>query len=63
VVLDAVFSVVYIVVMFIYSWQLTLVALATIPLFVHADGFGVAPLCGGNCGLKPSATPKPSPIW
>ncbi|MGG6294012.1 peptidase domain-containing ABC transporter [Leptolyngbya sp. AN02str] len=34
VVLDAVFSVIYIIVMFIYSWQLTLVALATIPLFV-----------------------------
>ncbi|MFQ4139398.1 type I secretion system permease/ATPase [Nodosilinea sp. PGN35] len=34
VVLDAVFSVLYIVVMFIYSWVLTLVALATIPLFV-----------------------------
>ncbi len=33
VVLDSVFSVVYIVVMFIYSWVLTLVALATIPLF------------------------------
>lgn len=34
VVLDAVFSVIYIVVMFIYSWLLTLVSLATIPLFV-----------------------------
>ncbi|MBD0269159.1 MAG: peptidase domain-containing ABC transporter [Cyanobacteria bacterium Co-bin8] len=34
VVLDAVFSVLYIVVMFIYSWVLTLVALSTIPLFV-----------------------------
>lgn len=34
VVLDAVFSVIYIVVMFIYSWVLTLVSLATIPLFV-----------------------------
>ncbi len=34
VVLDAVFSVLYIVVMFIYSWLLTLVALATVPLFV-----------------------------
>ncbi|KAM3092000.1 peptidase domain-containing ABC transporter [Phormidesmis sp. 146-35] len=33
VVLDAVFSVIYIVVMFIYSWLLTLVALATLPLF------------------------------
>lgn len=33
VVLDAVFSVVYIAVMFIYSWQLSLVALATVPLF------------------------------
>ncbi|NER94988.1 MAG: type I secretion system permease/ATPase [Symploca sp. SIO1B1] len=34
VVLDAVFSVIYIVVMFIYSWVLTLVTLAVIPLFV-----------------------------
>jgi len=33
VVLDAVFSVIYIVVMFVYSWLLTLVALATLPLF------------------------------
>lgn len=33
VVLDAVFSVIYILVMAIYSWLLTLVALATIPLF------------------------------
>ena len=34
VVLDAIFSVLYIVVMAIYSWVLTLVALATIPLFI-----------------------------
>ncbi len=34
VVLDAIFSVIYIVVMFIYSWLLALVALATLPLFV-----------------------------
>ncbi|MFM7372398.1 MAG: peptidase domain-containing ABC transporter, partial [Sphaerospermopsis kisseleviana] len=34
VVLDAVFSVVYIIVMLFYSWQLTLVGLGTIPLFV-----------------------------
>ncbi|MBW4580253.1 MAG: peptidase domain-containing ABC transporter [Tildeniella nuda ZEHNDER 1965/U140] len=33
VVLDAVFSVLYIVVMFLYSWLLALVALATLPLF------------------------------
>ncbi|HEY9618326.1 MAG TPA: peptidase domain-containing ABC transporter [Microcoleaceae cyanobacterium] len=33
VVLDAVFSIVYIIVMLIYSWVLTLVALATVPLF------------------------------
>lgn len=33
VVLDAVFSVIYIVVMVFYSWLLTLVALATVPLF------------------------------
>ncbi|NMG09866.1 peptidase domain-containing ABC transporter [Brasilonema sp. UFV-L1] len=32
--LDALFSVVYIVVMLIYSWQLTLVGLITIPVFV-----------------------------
>lgn len=34
VVLDAVFSVIYIAVMFVYSWLLTLVALATVPLFI-----------------------------
>jgi len=34
VVLDAVFSVIYIVVMFIYSWVLTVVTLAVIPLFI-----------------------------
>ena len=33
VVLDAIFSVVYIIVMVAYSWLLTLVALATVPLF------------------------------
>ena len=33
VVLDAVFSVIYIIVMVFYSWLLTLVALATVPLF------------------------------
>lgn len=43
VVLDAVFSVIYILVMFIYSWQLTLVALATIPLFALLTGF-VSPI-------------------
>ncbi|MBH8561735.1 peptidase domain-containing ABC transporter [Nostoc sp. CENA67] len=34
VVLDAVFSVVYIIVMLFYSWQLTLVGLGTIPIFI-----------------------------
>jgi ATP-binding cassette subfamily B protein len=34
VVLDAIFSVIYIVVMLFYSWLLTLVALATVPLFI-----------------------------
>jgi ATP-binding cassette subfamily B protein len=33
VVLDAVFSVIYVIVMLFYSWPLTLVALATVPLF------------------------------
>lgn len=32
--LDAIFSVIYIIVMFFYSWQLTLVGLATIPVFI-----------------------------
>lgn len=34
VVLDSIFSVLYIVVLFLYSWQLTIAALATIPLFI-----------------------------
>ncbi|MEA5516857.1 peptidase domain-containing ABC transporter [Nodularia sp. UHCC 0506] len=34
VVLDAIFSIIYIVVMLFYSWQLTLVGLGTIPIFV-----------------------------
>jgi ATP-binding cassette, subfamily B, bacterial HlyB/CyaB len=32
--LDAVFSVIYIIVMLFYSWQLTIVGLATIPIFI-----------------------------
>jgi HlyB family type I secretion system ABC transporter len=43
VVLDAIFSVVYIVVMLLYSWLLTLIALATVPLFALLT-FIVAPL-------------------
>ncbi|MBD2020207.1 peptidase domain-containing ABC transporter, partial [Leptolyngbya sp. FACHB-36] len=43
VVLDAVFSVIYIVVMFIYSWVLALVALATLPLFMVLTA-GVSPI-------------------
>lgn len=43
VVLDAVFSVIYIVVMVIYSWLLTLVALATVPLFALLT-FVVSPM-------------------
>ena len=42
-VLDAVFSVIYIVVMVIYSWLLTLVALATVPLFALLT-FVVSPM-------------------
>jgi CRP-like cAMP-binding protein len=51
VVLDAIFSVVYIVVMFIYSWLLTLVALATIPLFVILT-FLVAPIVRRQLRVK-----------
>lgn len=43
VVLDAIFSVIYIVVMLYYSWLLTLVALATVPLFALL-GLIVAPI-------------------
>ena len=43
VVLDAVFSVIYIVVMFIYSWVLALVALGTLPLFAILT-FVVSPI-------------------
>lgn len=43
VVLDAIFSVIYIVVMLYYSWLLTLVALATVPLFAML-GLIVAPV-------------------
>lgn len=43
VVLDAVFSVIYIAVMVFYSWLLTLVALATVPLFALLT-FIVAPV-------------------
>ncbi|MBD2252776.1 peptidase domain-containing ABC transporter [Nostoc parmelioides] len=43
VVLDAIFSVIYIVVMLYYSWLLTLVALATVPLFALL-GVIVAPV-------------------
>lgn len=43
VVLDAVFSVIYIGVMLVYSWVLTLIALLTIPLFTTLT-LGVSPL-------------------
>ncbi|MBW4553704.1 MAG: peptidase domain-containing ABC transporter [Aphanocapsa sp. GSE-SYN-MK-11-07L] len=43
VVLDAVFSVIYIVVMIIYSWLLTIIALITVPLFALLT-FIVAPI-------------------
>ncbi len=43
VVLDSVFSVIYIIVMFLYSWLLSIVALATIPLFALLT-FIVAPV-------------------
>ncbi|NEO26858.1 MAG: peptidase domain-containing ABC transporter, partial [Kamptonema sp. SIO4C4] len=39
VVLDSIFSVVYIAVMLIYSWRLTLLALATIPVFLLVTAF------------------------
>jgi ATP-binding cassette, subfamily B, bacterial HlyB/CyaB len=50
-VLDAIFSVIYIVVMWIYSWVLTLVALATVPLFALLT-FIVAPIIRGQLRNK-----------
>ncbi|MBE9116501.1 peptidase domain-containing ABC transporter [Lusitaniella coriacea LEGE 07157] len=38
-VLDAVFSVIYVIVMLFYSWKLTIVALSTIPIFVLIAAF------------------------
>ena len=43
VVLDAIFSVIYIAVMFLYSWVMALVALSTVPLFAILT-FSVAPI-------------------
>jgi ATP-binding cassette, subfamily B, bacterial HlyB/CyaB len=51
VVLDAIFSVVYIIVMVAYSWLLTLVALATVPLFGLLT-FCVAPLMRNQLRAK-----------
>ncbi len=51
VVLDAVFSLIYIVVMICYSWLLTLVALGTVPLFALLT-FIVAPIIRGQLRTK-----------
>lgn len=49
--LDAVFSVIYIIVMLFYSWLLTIVALATVPLFA-ALTFLVAPIMRQQLRVK-----------
>ncbi len=51
VVLDAIFSVIYIVVMVFYSWLLTIVALATVPLFALLT-FVVAPIIRSQTRTK-----------
>jgi ATP-binding cassette, subfamily B, bacterial HlyB/CyaB len=51
VVLDAVFSVVYIVIMLFYSWLLTLVALITVPFFI-ALAFIASPLIRSQLRVK-----------
>lgn len=51
VVLDAVFSVIYIAVMIFYSWVLTIVALATVPLFAMLTIF-VAPVVRRQLRIK-----------
>ena len=51
VVLDAIFSVIYIVVMLFYSWLLTLVALATVPLFILL-GVVASPLIRNQLRVK-----------
>ena len=51
VVLDAVFSVIYIVVMVFYSWKLTAASLATIPIFVGLTAI-VSPIIRGQLRTK-----------
>ena len=56
-ILDAVFSVIYIIVMALYSWVLTIVALFVLPIQVGITLLG-APLFRANSGRLQKKTPK-----
>lgn len=56
-ILDAVFAVIYIVVMLIYSWQLTLIALAVVPVLVLLTVF-VSPLVRSRLQKRALASAK-----
>ena len=56
-ILDAVFALIYVVVMLIYSWQLTLIALAVIPILVGLTIF-VSPLVRSRLQKRALASAK-----
>jgi ABC-type bacteriocin/lantibiotic exporter with double-glycine peptidase domain len=62
VVLDAVFSVVYIVVMLLYSWQLTLLSLLTVPLFVLLTML-VSPIVRKQLRIKAERNAQTQSCW
>ena len=61
-VLDAAFSVIYIAVMCLYSWQLTIVALLVVPIQVGFTILG-APLFGASSAMLLEKMPRPRAIW
>lgn len=60
--LDAAFSVIYIIVMAIYSWLLTLIALAVLPIQVGLTLLG-APCSGASTARRLRRTPAPRATW
>ena len=61
-ILDAAFSVIYILVMVVYSWLLTLIALSVLPIQIGLTVLGL-PCSGVSSGLRLRRTPKPRVIW
>ena len=61
-ILDAAFSVIYIAVMLIYSWLLTLIALSVLPIQIGLTVVG-PPYSAVSSVLQPKKTPRPRAIW